>query len=604
MSLFGDLSSGGIRMPDAVFDQSSMLPPLNTAGYGAGYDGTPDARINKGSSLFSDMEPYAYGKGDRLSTQAAYLANPHNIQKIVPQLRLPDSIFSQDHANFILPHSVTDGDVAFSIRFSAGEVRTEMMNNTSQFFKQGAGKAVDYICNISTINYIMRGLFTESKFVNPAWMHFATAIGFENEYNKIQDAFAILRFLKAEGADQAVLKKTLEEVMDSFRVRAELLVRDHFRPIGVVIGSEKQGGQHQVSQKTVSWPAAYIVTISIDGRNENLCNYWRHLDVSSGSELGFFVKLMQKHTYTLNYTKQITSRQFTNCNKGGEEDGALSPLYPQLCPGMNEDRCMENEVTGHWHFCMSQAMHHQTTTNETFNDITTMHVGALMLSTISVVWMRTRMDQSKQIRHGVLMDESETIFKNKNHGELKHHMDEWDKKKSKVNHHGMFSSTKPINAAHYMMAHMQPPNSRVADGKIAITLSTTPTVPVRAPVHPRMLSDEELRDLGQPPRTKARTSTTGQVFPNSPSRGPGFSGNSGISLSGEISSTADAKNNSRPPIRGSNASATARFSGSSNPPACEATPFTKPPVTDPTTTSSNRSKSSKKGAKTTEGHSV
>ena len=501
MSLFGDLTSGGIRMPDTVFDQSAMLPPLNTAGYGAGYDGTPDARINKGSSLFSDMKPYAYGEGDRLSTQASYLANPHNIQKIVPQLRLPDSIFSSEHSNFTLPHSVTDGDVAFSIRFSAGDVRTEMMNNTSLFFKQGAGRAVDYICNISTINYIMRGLFTEAVFLNPAWRHFATALGFETEYETIQTYFKMLRLLRTTNKD--LFDKKLIEVQNLFRVRAEHLVRDHFRPIGVVIGSEKQGGQHEVSQKTVTWPTAYIVTISIDGRNENLCNYWHHLDVSSGSELGFFVKLARKDTYALNYTKQITSRQFTNCNKNGLEQGPVSNLFPQLCPGMNEDRCLSNEVTGHWHFCMSQAMHHQTTTKESFNDITTMHVGALMLATISVVWMRTRIDEEEyNIHHGVLEDDPDLFFGGK---ECKEFMAEWRIAHQRSRNFNI-SSTAPTNAAHYLTTNMKKPISRIADGRIAITLSTTPTVPIRTAVtRPRLLTDDELKEIGQPPRTKART---------------------------------------------------------------------------------------------------
>jgi len=171
-SFFGDLTGGGISMPNTVFDQSSMLPPLNTAGYGAGYDGTPDARINAGSSLFSNMQPYAYGEGDRLTTQTAYLANPHNIQKIVPQLVLPDPPHCVSACNFTLPHAVSDGDVAFSIRFTGTNVRTNLMRGTSDFFRQGAGRAVDNSCNIATINYIMRGLFTEEEIVNPAWRHF------------------------------------------------------------------------------------------------------------------------------------------------------------------------------------------------------------------------------------------------------------------------------------------------------------------------------------------------------------------------------------------------------------------------------------------------
>jgi hypothetical protein len=492
MSFFGGLTSGGIGMPDAIFDQSSMLPPLNTAGYGGGFDGTPDARINEGSSLFSDMEPYAYGKGARISTQTAYLANPHNVQKIIPQLRLPNCIRSIEHSNFSMPHSVTDGDVAFIVRFATGKVRTDLLPDSGQFFKQGAGRAVDYICNISTINYIMRGLFTEKQYLNPAWKHFAAALGFEKDYDIIQNSYATLRSLRT--ANDKNYESYHKKLQDSLRCRAECLVRDHFRPFGVVIGSQKQGGQHEVGNKTVTYPVAYIVTVSIDGRNENLCNYWRHLEVSSGSDLGFFVQMKQRERFVLNYTKQPIHKHFTASHSG--DDTPIQITFPQLCPGTTDTLEHEDKkIMGHWHFCMSQAMHHKATEKQNFNDITTLHVGALMLSTVSIVWVRNHRIKQEFVNNSVVLDDKDTIFKNVL---AKHRFGPG------LNAMPSVFSAYPNMNAQYLKASNNP-MAQALQGRIAVSVSTVP--PPRVPVvRPRPCTDAELAVLCGPPRAKQRIS--------------------------------------------------------------------------------------------------
>jgi hypothetical protein len=397
-SFFGDLQSGGIQMPEAIFDQSSMLPSADKmSNYGPGFNGVPDGRINAGSTLFSDMDPYAYGKGDRLSTQTAYLANPHNIQKIVPQLLLPDCNKSDQESTFLLPHSVSDGDVAFSVRFGSSEARTAHLKGFKDFARQGAGRALDYVCNIATVNYIMRGLFTDKTQVNRAWNNYAAALGFEDSYNEIQTMITRLNALPpSSNFDSTETTKIKAHIRGRMRCMAENLVRDNFRPLGVVIGSQKQGGQHEVANSTVTWPVAYIVTISIDGRNENLCNYWRHMHVSSGSDLDFVVQLKARSNYALNYAKQVTHKHFghfTPCQWTPEGE------YPQLCPSVNgkvrESKTgnpspQDKIITGHWHFSMSQIMQQKITEEELFSDVTSFHVGALIQSTVSIVWVRKR----------------------------------------------------------------------------------------------------------------------------------------------------------------------------------------------------------------------
>jgi hypothetical protein len=81
---------GAVRMPDSVMN-NGPLPPMSTSGMPAGLDGSADASINAGSGLLSDMDPYAYGEANRLSTQTAYLNIPHVVQRIVPSVMLPEA---------------------------------------------------------------------------------------------------------------------------------------------------------------------------------------------------------------------------------------------------------------------------------------------------------------------------------------------------------------------------------------------------------------------------------------------------------------------------------------------------------------------------------
>lgn len=107
---------GAVRMPDSVMNDGP-LPPMSTSGMPAGLDGSADASINSGTALLSDMDPYAYGEANRLSTQTAYLNIPHVVQRIVPSVMLPEATpYDQGGGMFSLAHQVDDGDIAFVIR--------------------------------------------------------------------------------------------------------------------------------------------------------------------------------------------------------------------------------------------------------------------------------------------------------------------------------------------------------------------------------------------------------------------------------------------------------------------------------------------------------
>lgn len=71
------------QFPQSVFNgPSGALPPKDTSGLGNGLNAQADARINYNSTLLGDLAPYAYGKPGRLSSQTAFLAIPHMLQKV------------------------------------------------------------------------------------------------------------------------------------------------------------------------------------------------------------------------------------------------------------------------------------------------------------------------------------------------------------------------------------------------------------------------------------------------------------------------------------------------------------------------------------------
>lgn len=90
--------------------QEGPLPPTSMVGYPAGFNGDPDGRINENSTLLGDLQPYAYGGPDRLSTQAAYLNIPHHAQRIVPEISLPGPQTSQNNgATIQVTHQIQEG---------------------------------------------------------------------------------------------------------------------------------------------------------------------------------------------------------------------------------------------------------------------------------------------------------------------------------------------------------------------------------------------------------------------------------------------------------------------------------------------------------------
>jgi hypothetical protein len=86
-------------------------------------------------------------------------------------------------------------------------------------------------------------------------------------------------------------------------------IRHCVKPFGIVRGSEKQGGQHEMGLSAVTWTAPTIATLVIDGKEANVVNIWHYHDLHAGEDLVLRLKLMPVKTFTLNHYFKGFSRK-------------------------------------------------------------------------------------------------------------------------------------------------------------------------------------------------------------------------------------------------------------------------------------------------------
>ena len=260
MSFFGNLNAGGIKGTDSVIngDGGSLLP---ISGAGLRFS---SSQINKQQSLLSGLKPHEYGQGSA-SDDIAQQITPHKIQKIVPHLWLPSAL-SDVHNDIQLVHSVSDGDLAFTIRMVHD--RSTRVKDYNFFAKQNITRAVDPIVNLATVNYILRGLQSNMGANSSNWASFLQSTG----WPMADETYGLEDFSTGPHQHRNI----------------SMFVQDFIKPLGVVIGSDNQGGQHQGHSGGgggVDFPVDHIVTVLVDGLCDNLVNLWRRTDVRAGDDL-------------------------------------------------------------------------------------------------------------------------------------------------------------------------------------------------------------------------------------------------------------------------------------------------------------------------------
>jgi hypothetical protein len=255
-SLFDQLS--GFEFPDVLMN-SGPLP--STAGGPAGSDGSVDGVINGTNALLENISPYAFGKSARTGSDRNYQQIPHRFQYIIPRLYIPH--FDTERRIHI-SHSVDQGDIAFLLY--GGE--RAWLTTDKQFGTRAPQCA---FATIEVVNYILLCMQASQT----------------KDWKLIREDL-----IKHTEFEKAMKRRTKQEYepFDDLKIfkAIRLLVQQVFVPHGICAGSEHQGGQHEhTGGHPVQAAVNFVTTMTVDGKNVDLVNYWYGLSMIAGDELIF-----------------------------------------------------------------------------------------------------------------------------------------------------------------------------------------------------------------------------------------------------------------------------------------------------------------------------
>lgn len=307
-SLFGQLS--GFQFPDVQMN-SGPLP--STAGGPAGSDGSVDGVINGTSALLENISPYALGKSARTGSDRNYQQIPHRFQYIIPKLFLPHFHHGKDKPIHV-SHAVDQGDIAFLLY---GTDRG-WFTSRDQFRSKAPPCA---FAGIDVVNYILLCLQASP---HGDWKAVCKDLIDDTDVLSVLDR----RRTKLPAKDLDNLK--------IFRA-VRMLVQQCFVPHGICAGSEHQGGQHEHDGgQPVQAAVNFVTTMTVDGKNVDLVNYWYRHNMVAGDELVFRLERQEisSKTFTLSsYYKQPVSETVTPNNP---VDSHYWQLVPDILRGRAE----------------------------------------------------------------------------------------------------------------------------------------------------------------------------------------------------------------------------------------------------------------------------
>jgi len=374
--IFSDLYNG-IRTPDVVMNQG---PTPSDSSLPSGF--TTDSQINYGSTLLGDIKPYSFGQPSRLADQTAYMAVPHRIQKIIPELRLPEARNTDN--TFLLSHSVDDGDVAFALRVNRSASTIDRMHT---FERMELSHIVDPFVNLPTVNYLLAGI---QRYWNQPerikWQQFMVDTDFVGSATSAKKNFS---------------------VQDALR-----FINDVARPFGITHGSEKQGGTHEGSMGPVTFPVNFITSLVVSGRTENVVNMWRDSNMSAGDDLVMHLAWLPYSTpdgqleYVLNHWRKGMVRQRFEYDPKGRNCGwQLVPAIHSMHPPSSIHEGHDWREHGYWHIARTQVMRaseitqkleQQTKVQQCYHDDSRLMRGALLEVTFEPVFVLLRRPKKGQ----------------------------------------------------------------------------------------------------------------------------------------------------------------------------------------------------------------
>lgn len=241
----------GFKFPDTLMNKG---PLPSVVGGPAGSNGTPDAVINGTSSLLQNIKPYAQGESARMGSDSNYQQIPWRMQYIIPQLFIPS--FEPHECNIPVSHAVDQGDIAFRL------YTKDRAWFTSNSLMHASLRPAALVCfgNLDIVNYILACIqYSDSG----TWESIRTHM----RYARDEDDNAKFNAIKR-------------------------LIRQNFTPHGICAGSEHQGGKHEGSYAPIQSGRAvnFVTTMTLDGKNEDLVNYWQRHEQLAGDTLIFRLK--------------------------------------------------------------------------------------------------------------------------------------------------------------------------------------------------------------------------------------------------------------------------------------------------------------------------
>jgi hypothetical protein len=319
---------GGFRMPDVRMNQG---PLPSVAGGPVGSDGTPDGVINGSDSLLGNIEPYAYGESARAGSDSNYQQIPHRAQYIVLPLHLPSQL---NDSVLRVSHAVDNGDLAFVL-----------MTRGRRWFAPGEQVAssvpvsLPLFANLEVVNYIL------------ACMQLAEGapVAHKTSWAAIRAHLWKGAYDESKCGDDEARRQHLFDCV-------QYSVQNLFKPHGICAGSEKQGGQHEETWAPVQAAVNYTTTMTVDGQNRDLVNYWHKQHICAGDRLTMVLELRnrgnkegQTHEYELtSYYKRPVSATIRSNRSYWQLVPHILHSDPSACTDPQDHR-----VNGYWHIAQS-----------------------------------------------------------------------------------------------------------------------------------------------------------------------------------------------------------------------------------------------------------
>ena len=362
MSLFSQLS--GFQFPDVLMN-SGPLP--STAGGPAGSDGSVDGVINGTSALLENVSPYAVGKSARTGSDRNYQQIPHRFQYIIPKLYLPRF---RGESHIPVSHAVDQGDIAFLLY---GGDRA-WWTSQEQFATRAPPCA---FATIDVVNYILLCIQASRT---KLWH------GIRNEFlsdPKFKAVFNRLLPLKTD------VEKTppKNEPFDDFLIfnAIRFLVHEYFVPHGICAGSEHQGGQHETGTAPVQAAVNFVITMTVDGKNVDLVNYWYEKDMLAGDELVFTLQKIKMKSPKFQLTRYYKDPVVETVDL--DKEGQYWQLVPNILRATEDKKDQLSDLNAwHHHRCQGYWRVAQTFQSRKANNVNAFVRGLPLEVTFAPVW--------------------------------------------------------------------------------------------------------------------------------------------------------------------------------------------------------------------------